>query len=80
MAHEIVLIAGSPSKSTRSACLFRRISAATERAGITASTIEVRDLPAGDLVGGARDSAALAPALAAVARAKGVVATRIKRM
>jgi len=73
MPHEIVLIAGSPSRSTRSASLFRRIIAGTERAGIAASTIEVRELPASDLLGGARDSAALAPALAAVARANGVV-------
>src|SRR5208282_3780410 len=69
MPHEIVLIAGSPSKSTRSASLFRRIIAGTDRVGITASTIEVRELPASDLLGGARDSALLAPALAAVARA-----------
>jgi FMN reductase len=40
---------------------------------MTANTIEVRELPAADLLGGARDSAALAPALATVARAKGVV-------
>ncbi len=73
MAHEIVLIAGSPSKSTRSASLFRRIVASAQRHAITATTIEVRDLPAGELLSGARDSAALAPALAAVARAEGVV-------
>jgi len=73
MPHHIVLIAGSPSKSTRSASLFQRIIAGTQRHGMTATTIEVRDLPASDLTGGMRDSAGLAPAMAALAQAKGVV-------
>lgn len=73
MPHEIVLIAGSPSKSTRSASLFRRIVEGTQRQGVHATTIEVRDLPAVDLLGGMRDSAALAPAIAAVAAAQGIV-------
>jgi FMN reductase len=73
MPHQIVFVAGSPSKSSRSASLFRRIVAGTERHGIAATTIEVRDLPPADLLGGARDSSALAPAVAALAAARGVV-------
>jgi FMN reductase len=73
MASQIVLIAGSPSRSTRSASLFGRIIAGARNAGLAAQTIEVRDLPPADLTTGARDSAALAAAIAALAGASGVV-------
>lgn len=73
MPHEIVLIAGSPSKSSRAATLFRRVIDGAAAHGIASHTIEVRELPPADLLGGVRDSAALAPAIAALGRASGVV-------
>jgi FMN reductase len=73
MAFQIVLVAGSPSRSTRSASLFERIIASARTAGVESRTIEVRALPAADLVGGARDSAALADAAGAIGAAQGVV-------
>jgi FMN reductase len=78
MPQEIVLIAGSPSRSSRSASLFARIEAAARRRNVGVTIVDVRDLPASDLLAGARDSTALAAPLAALARAQGVaVATPV---
>lgn len=70
---EIVLIAGSPSRSSRSATLLGRLAAAAEARGFTTTTIEVRDLPAAELLAAARDFAPIKAALETCERARGIV-------
>ena len=69
----VLLIGGSPSRSSRGAALLGRIERRAAGRGHTVQTLEVRDLPPAELTAAARDSQALNDAAALVAAADGVV-------
>jgi FMN reductase len=70
----IVTITGSPSSGSRTAQLNDLVGAALAREGFEVEAINVRDLPAEDLIAGRGDSPALRGPLALIERARGVVA------
>jgi len=69
----IVTITGSPSATSRTAQLSDLVGAALAEQGFEHQHINVRHLPADDLIGGRGDSAALRGPLALIERARGVV-------
>jgi FMN reductase len=69
----IVTIAGSPSRPSRSAALAAHVGARLAADGFTVEGLDVRDLPAEDLLHGRPDGPGLRAALGLVERAQGVV-------
>jgi FMN reductase len=69
----VVTISGSPGSSSRTSSLGERVSALLAAQGFEVQSINVRDLPATDLLHAVVDSPALQPALGLVERARGVV-------
>jgi FMN reductase len=69
---KIAIIAGSPSASSRGAVLLKRVEDQAKSRGIDVGYIDVRDIPAADLVTGDPDSLALRNAAALIAEADGV--------
>jgi FMN reductase len=69
----IVTVTGSPSEGSRTARLARDVGATLARAGFELGSIDVRDLPAADLVGARVQSEPIAAALGLIERARGVV-------
>jgi FMN reductase len=69
----ILTISGSPGTTSRTSALADQVGAALAAHGFEVQSINVRDLPAADLIQGASDSPALRPALGLVERARGIV-------
>ncbi|KYG05822.1 FMN reductase [Sorangium cellulosum] len=69
----IAIITGSVSARSKTAALAARIAARLEREGFRVTTVNVRDLPAEDVLFGRVDSPAVADAVRIVAEAAGVV-------
>jgi FMN reductase len=69
----IVTISGSPSPTSRTSLLARHVGGKLEAQGFTVDAIEVRDLPAEDLLLGRPTAPALSAALGLVEKAQGVV-------
>jgi FMN reductase len=69
----IVTISGSPSQTSRSSLLARHVGGKLQADGFTVETLEVRDLPAEDLMFARPNTPALSAALGLVERAQGVV-------
>lgn len=69
----IVSLVGSPSADSRTLALARTLNADLAKAGFEVQSINVRDLPADDILGARVDSPALKDALGAIERAHGVV-------
>jgi FMN reductase len=70
---KIVLIAGSPAHSTRGASLLAHLSASAEKRGVDVTRVEVRSIPAIELITGNKESQALLTATAAIETSIGVV-------
>jgi FMN reductase len=68
-----VTISGSPSQSSRTSLLARHVGGKLAAEGFTVDALEVRDLPAEDLLLARPTAPALSAALGLVERAKGVV-------
>ena len=66
-------ISGSPSPTSRTSLLARHVGAKLEGEGFTVDRIEVRDLPAEDLLLARPNTSALSAALGLVEQAQGVV-------
>jgi FMN reductase len=73
MSSLVVTISASPSASSRSQELATTVGAAIAAAGFDVEAINVRDLPAEDLLHARADSPALQKAIGLVERARGVV-------
>jgi FMN reductase len=71
----ILTISGSPSHPSRSFQLTKTVNARLAAAGFAVETLNVRDLPAEDLLLGRMESPAFKPAFSLVERAAGVVIT-----
>jgi FMN reductase len=69
----VVAISGSPSASSRTLRLLRHFGASLATSGIEVTYIDVRDLPAEDLVFARATSPALAGTFSAIASAAGIV-------
>jgi FMN reductase len=69
----IVTITGSPSAGSRTLSLANRVSDALAKYGLEVQRINVRDLPADDLLHARTDAPVLKEALGLVERAQGVV-------
>jgi FMN reductase len=69
----IVTISGSPSESSRTSLLARHVGGRLEGEGFTVDAIEVRDLPAEDLLLARPTAPGLSAALGLVEQAQGVV-------
>ena len=69
----IACIVGSPSSPSRTAFVAGFVAAELARAGNVVEVIAVRDLPSEDLLRARADSPAIAAAVAAIARAEGIV-------
>ena len=69
----IVTISGSPSQTSRSSLLARHVGAKLVAEGFTVEGIEVRDLPAEDLLLARATAPAISAALGLIERADGVV-------
>jgi FMN reductase len=69
----IVTIAGSPSVPSRSSLLARQVGARLAAEGFTIEGIDVRDLPAQDLIHGRPDAPGVREALGLIERAQGVL-------
>jgi FMN reductase len=69
----IVTISGSPSPTSRSNLLARHVGAALQGEGFELTSVDVRDLPAEDLLHARPTAPALSAALGLVERAHGVV-------
>lgn len=69
----IVTISGSPSPSSRSSLLARHVGGRLEGEGFEISSLDVRELPAEDLLLARPSAPALSAALGLVERANGVV-------
>jgi FMN reductase len=69
----IVTITGSPAEGSRTAQLTDQIGATLAAQGFEVQSINVRDLPAEDLLAGRSDSPALRGSLALIERARGVL-------
>lgn len=68
-----LIITGSPSSTSRTAKLANLVGARLAQAGIDSSLLDVRSLPAEDLLNARADSAPIQAALEQVAGARGVV-------
>jgi FMN reductase len=69
----IVTISGSPSPASRTLLLAELVGAKLRGSGVAVESINVRDLPAEDLLGGRADGEAIRRAVGLVERAEGVV-------
>ena len=69
----IVALSGSPSNTSRTLLLARDVVARLGRVGFDVAVINVRDLPADDLLAGRADAPAVQKAVALLAQAAGVV-------
>jgi FMN reductase len=69
----IVTVAGSPAHPSRSSLLARKVGTRLAGSGFTVESIDVRDLPADELLLGRPESPRLREALGLVERADGVV-------
>jgi FMN reductase len=69
----IVTITGSPSTGSRTAQLTESVAASLRRSGFEVQGINVRELPAEDLLAAKADSAPISMAIGLVERARGVV-------
>jgi len=69
----VTIISGSPGNPSRTSALSDSVGATLAAKGFEVQYINVRDLPAADLIHAATDSPALQPALGLVERARGVV-------
>jgi FMN reductase len=69
----IVAISGSPSSPSRSTTVARHVSGALAARGFELAHIEVRDLPASELLTGRTTDPAIAAAIALIARADAIV-------
>jgi FMN reductase len=69
----IVAITGSPASPSRTSLIARQVAAKLERQGFAVDAIEVRALPAEDLLFARPESQAVRTALGAIERAQGVV-------
>jgi FMN reductase len=69
----IVTVTGSPSEGSRTARLAQDVGATLARRGFEVAAVNVRDLPADDLIGARVQSEPIAAALALIERARGVV-------
>jgi FMN reductase len=69
----IVAISGSPSSPSRSTAVARHVSLALEARGFELAHIEVRELPASELLTGRTTDPAIAAAIALIARADAIV-------
>jgi FMN reductase len=69
----IATIAGSPSHPSRSALLAGHVGVLLRAAGFTVESINVRDLPAEDVLHGRPESPRLGAALGLIERARGIV-------
>jgi FMN reductase len=69
----VVTVSGSPNAGSRTALVTEQVAATLTAQGFSVETINVRDLPAADLLGGRSDSAAVQRALRLVDEARGVV-------
>ncbi len=70
---DIVTIAGSPMERSRTTALLAYVGHALEAAGLSVHAIQVRQLPAEDLLFGRYDSPAVKAVAAEIALARGVV-------
>jgi FMN reductase len=73
MASLVVTISGSPSADSRTQKLAAQVGATLASHGFEIAAINVRDLPAEDLIHARSDSPALRQALGLIERARGVV-------
>jgi FMN reductase len=73
MASLVVTISGSPSADSRTQELATEVGATLASLGFEVAAINVRDLPAEDLIHARSDSPALRQALGLIERARGVV-------
>ena len=73
MAALVVTLTGSPSASSRTVKLARQVGADLAAQGFEVQDINVRDLPADDLISARSDAPALRGPLALIERARGVV-------
>lgn len=69
----IVTITGSPSASSRTAQLTESVAANLRRSGFEVQGVNIRDLPADDLLAARADSKPISDAIGLVERAQGVV-------
>jgi FMN reductase len=69
----LVLLSGSPSASSRTLRLLRHLGARLSGEGFDVTSLDVRDLPADDLISARASSPALAASLASIESAAGVV-------
>jgi FMN reductase len=69
----VVTLTGSPNAGSRTAQLAQHVGVALAADGFEVQAINVRDLPADDLIAARSDSAALRAPLALIERARGVV-------
>src|SRR5882757_6978380 len=69
----VVTISASPLQASRTQLLAAQVGAAVAARGIAVETINVRDLPAEDLLWGRTDAPVIRRALDLIARASGVV-------
>jgi FMN reductase len=69
----IVTITGSPNAGSRTALLTGQVAAALTAQGFSVDTVDVRELPADELMAGRSDSTAIQRALRLVDQASGVV-------
>jgi FMN reductase len=69
----VVAISGSPSATSRTLLLIRDVAARLARTGFEVEVLNVRDLPAADLIGGQADTPEIKRALALIERADGIV-------
>jgi FMN reductase len=73
MASLIVTVSGSPSADSRTQELATQVGVTLASLGFEVAAINVRDLPAEDLIHGRSDSPALRQALGLIERARGIV-------
>jgi FMN reductase len=70
---QTLIITGSPSSTSRTAKLARLVGTRLAQVGIDSSLLDVRSLPAEDLLSAKTDSPAIAAALSRVESARGVI-------
>jgi len=69
----IAVVSGSPSPASRSRALGEHVGAEFSARGFAVESVDVRDLPPADLLGGCHDSPAIRAAAGLLARAEGIV-------
>jgi len=69
----VVTVSGSPAATSRTSHLNERVAALLAGEGFQVAAVNVRDLPAGDLIHARLDSPALREPLSLIERARGVV-------